>query len=154
MILPKIDRFIHVLESECNYLKSGQIVGLIFFQNSIYYLISAFFSWYDNKNEKTQTLSIKRLVNPGRRPLKKVEWDLVRLANHISFLNGHLSGIVYCIVYLQGYRFRGCCDSIFAENINTYVLNKNTLPCTVYSIHSFFFFVFIRFIFNSVLILF
>ena len=84
-----------------------------------FWLCSIVFTLYDKYNEMNGMLSIRKVYNPGRRPLTKVQWNMVRLANRESFKNTVFSVICQFVLYMPLYEWRGVCNNMWFENFNS-----------------------------------
>lgn len=84
-----------------------------------FWIVSLLYTFYDQYNETTNQLSMKKIYNPGRRPMTKVGWDMVRLATYESFKNSIVSFIAQMFFFQPLWELRGICDSMWFENIHT-----------------------------------
>ena len=66
------------------------VLFMVVMQCNVYFTVAAIYIYIDYRNEYKNQLSTKRIVYPQRKPLEKVDWNLVNSAIQLRYTYFHI----------------------------------------------------------------
>jgi len=109
------NKVVHMFMNEdsfsCGAVSGRKYIADGYGQVVYWYATTYVFLWIDFYHDKNNTLDQYRIINPGRNPLRRVEWSRVLYAYELSFWTMWVG----LVSFLTGYRYLfakvGLCDA-------------------------------------------